>query len=294
LEEAALWLGATVINDDSDMNNLQVSKGRPLIMIAEEVATESTKDKSIYVTPYYIAKLLGVGGSFPGPCPGLLGTPFPPGMSAALKSFLLLVYSPSPRREMPESMQRASGGVSGVGDLDLAGSIFAVSGFGDTVSDCDCDAPSKSDIMAGVRYVGGHTAATMVEGLTTYLLCKVMSGDKYNIAKRWGAAKIRVVHWEWLLLCMTTGSAVEPFEEVCSASTGTGAGMSTGTGATLYATHTPVPIGGKASSNEGEFRPMAVSAVTVDLPESQASFNFYAHLSSQVTDSGNVSIHLIY
>jgi twin BRCT domain len=294
LKDAALWLGATIISADSDVNNLQETNDRKLIIIAEEVATESIADNHIYLSPYYISKLLGVSGSLPGPGAGPLGT-FPPGISDALKSFLILVYSPSPRREMSDSMQRFSGGMSGVGDVDLAGSIFAVSGFGDNDFDCDCDAPSKRDVMAGVRYIGGHTAATMVEGLTTHLLCKVMSGDKYNIAKRWGAAKIRVVHWEWLLLCMTTGTAVEPFEEVCcaSADTGLGMGLGVGTGATVHATHTPVPIGGKQYSNEGEYRPMAVSAVTVDVPESQASFNFYASLSSQVTDSGNVAISKI-
>jgi twin BRCT domain len=298
LKDAALWLGATILSDDSDVNNLQETNGRKSIIIAEEVATESTADNHIYISPYYISKLLGVRGSLPGPGAGLLGT-FPPGMSDALKSFLILIYSPSPRREMSESMQRGSGGMSGVGNVDLAGSIFAVSGFGDNDfdCDCDCDAPSKRDVMSGVRYIGGYTAATMVEGLTTHLLCKVMSGDKYNIAKRWGAAKIRVVHWEWLLLCMTTGTAVEPFEEVgCSSAdigvgmgVGVGVGVGVGTGATVHATHTPVPIGGKQYSNEGEYRPMAVSTVMVDVPESQASFNFYASLSSQVTDSGNVA-----
>ena len=254
-------------------------------MIAEEVVTGSIGDNVFLVSPYYISKLLGVCGSLPSPGPGPLGAQFPPGMSVALKSFLSIVYSPSPRREMTDSVQCTYGGVSGV--CDLAGSIFAVSGFADTDSDYDCDAPSKRDIMAGVRFIGGYTAATMVEGLTTHLLCKSMSGDKYKIAKRWGEAKIRVVHWEWLLLCMTSGTAVEPFEEVCCVGTemdlAMGMGMGMGTAATVHATHTPVSNGGEHTSNEEESRPMAV---TVDIPESQASFNFYANLSSQVTDSG--------
>jgi twin BRCT domain len=252
-------------------------------MIAEEVVTGSISDNVFLVSPYYISKLLGVCGSLPSPGPGPLGAHFPPGMSVALKSFLSIVYSPSPRRELTDSVQCTYGGVSGV--CDLAGSIFAVSGFADTDSDYDCDAPSKRDIMAGVRFIGGYTAATMVEGLTTHLLCKSMSGDKYKIAKRWGEAKIRVVHWEWLLLCMTSGTAVEPFEEVCCVVTemDLAMGMGMGTAATVHATHTPVCNGGEHTSNEEESRPMAV---TVDIPESQASFNFYANLSSQVTDSG--------
>lgn len=159
--------------------------------------------------------------------------------------------------------------------LALCGSIFAISGFGDSGN--ESGVPTKHDIAASVSVLGGYTACCMVEGITSYLVSETMSGGKYEIAKRWGDSKIRVVHWKWLMHCMVTGSALEPFEEDLSddAYQETASGEPT--------------LSDKCFGTEEELSPRGV-AVDQASQSQPAEFNFYASELSQAAGTLVVEI----
>ena len=238
----------------------------PMIVPASSTIQSGTITSRPFVSPYYVAKLLRSQGKISGP----FGVPFPSDMTNAMQSFLTSIYCPRPGRISPHSTTASN--------VNLFGCIFAISGFGDSVN--NCVVPSRRDIAASVSILGGHTAC-MVEGITSYLVCETMCGEKYKIAKRWGETKIRVVHWKWLMRCME-GAAVEPFEEdIVDDAAG-------------QLSPEVTVISDKCCADEGEVevdlspRGVAVEQRSQQLP---VEFNFYASEPSQATDTGDLMTH---
>ena len=160
-----------------------------------------------YITPYYISKLLRCEGILEGP----LGVPYPTSMSYDLTMFLNLIYHPIHHSKCTPVHSDHNKKVTNLRRTSLWGKIFAISGFNE-ISPCN-EVPCKYDIAAGVRILGGHTESCMVEGLTTHLICETMNGEKYKVAKKWGSSKIKIVHWKWLLECMSKWTTTKTFDD---------------------------------------------------------------------------------
>ena len=156
-----------------------------------------------YITPYYISKVLRCEGILEGP----LGVPYPSSMSHELSMFLNLIYHPIHRSKCTPVHSDHNNKVTSLWGISLWGKIFAISGFNE-ISPC-YEVPCKHDIAAGVRILGGHTESCMVEGLTTHLICETMNGEKYEVAKKWGSSRIKIVHWKWLLECLSKWTITE-------------------------------------------------------------------------------------
>ena len=203
MEKAATWLGSLALTNINDSKILENSNQQRLIMIVSEPHERILDDISCtYITPYYISKLLRCEGILEGP----LGVPYPSSMSHDLSMFLNLIYHPIHRSKCTPVHSDHTNKVT-----SLWGKIFAISGFNE-ISPCNV-VPCKYDIAAGVRILGGHTENCMVEGLTTHLICETMNGEKYNVAKKWGSSKIKIVHWKWLLECLSTWTITETFDD---------------------------------------------------------------------------------
>ena len=157
-----------------------------------------------HITPYCISKLLRCGSDLG----GVLDIPYPATISRDLSAFLDLLYRPIKRNRgncTPTHCDKKANATL------LWGKTFAISGFNELTPSNDI--PCKYDIAAGVYVLGGHTANCMVEGLTTHLICETMNGDKYNVAKKWGSSKIKIVHWKWILQCLSTWTVCDIFED---------------------------------------------------------------------------------
>ena len=265
------WLGATVVNvsdlKGKDKNSI------PMIASVSSTAQSGTITSRPFVSPYYVAKLLRSQGKLP----RAFGIAYPSDMPSAMQSFLTSIYCPRLRKISSDSITASY--------INLSGCIFALSGFGDSAN--DYVVPSRRDIAASVSILGGYTANCMVEGITSYLVCEAMCGDKYKIAKRWGESKIRVVHWKWLMQCMVEGKAVEPFEEDIIVDVAD------------ETVSDEIIISNKCCVDEVEVevelspRGVAVDQGSQPLP---ADFNFYASEHSQATDTGDdlFALHVVY
>ena len=214
----------------------------------------------IYVGPYFITKLLSVDG-------GLPYSPLDRSTSSAsntLQQYLEIIYSPPKVVEILD----ASGACIASGIAGLRCCIFTLDGF----SAEDTEDPSRLDIEEGIRMAGGYISDCMVEGLTSYLLCRKMEGEKYAAAKSWGPKTIQVVHWTWLLKCLLTWSVVEPRDEES------------------LTKHISNDIEIKVDDiNPDPSNPMHAPYVACEdesVPLSQLSFNFYASQTSQASFTG--------
>lgn len=187
------------------MNLETMNQHQKLIMI-ESKRHEKDEEDTLwdYITPYCISKLLRCGGDLG----GVLDIPYPGTISRDLSAFLNLLYRPitmNRGERTPVHCDRKADATL------LWGKTFAISGFNE-LNPCN-DIPWKYDIAAGVYVLGGHTANCMVEGLTTHLICETMNGDKYKVAKKWGSSKIKIVHWKWILQCLSTWTVCDIFED---------------------------------------------------------------------------------
>ena len=201
-------MGSLALPNINDLKILENSNQQRLIMIVSE-PHERISDNILctYITPYYISKLLRCEGILEGP----LGVPFSSSMSHDLSMFLNLIYHPIHRSKCTPVHSDPTNKVTSLRRTSLWGKIFAISGFNE-ISPCNV-VPCKYDITAGVRILGGHTESCMVEGLTTHLICETMTGDKYKVAKKWGPSKIKIVHWKWLLECLSKWTITETFDD---------------------------------------------------------------------------------
>lgn len=189
-----------------DFENIETMNQHQKLIMIESKRHEKDGEETIwdYVTPYCISKLLRCGGDLG----GVLDIPYPGTISRDLSAFLNLLYRPI----MMNRGERTPVHCDRNADASLLwGKTFAISGFNE-LTPCN-DIPCKYDIAAGVYVLGGHTANCMVEGLTTHLICETMNGDKYNVAKKWGSSKIKIVHWKWILQCLSTWTVCDIFED---------------------------------------------------------------------------------
>ena len=206
MEKAAIWLGSLALPDTKDFKNLEIMNQHQKLIMIESKRHEKDGEDTLwdYITPYCISKLLRCGGDLE----GVLDIPYPGTISRDLSAFLNLLYRPimmnQGRCTLVHCDRKADATL-------LWGKTFAISGFNE-LTPCN-DIPCKYDIAAGVYVLGGHTANCMVEGLTTYLICETMNGDKYKVAKKWGSSKIKIVHWKWILQCLSKWTVCDIFED---------------------------------------------------------------------------------
>ena len=245
MEEAAEWLGATILRNIPDENffnrntseeripnvsgytNLLATEKFIIVTIVTFSLSEYLRKKKtvIFVSPYFISKLLRANISIPDYHSFFEGR--------TEEYFQNLIYTPvsmAKSRDLMISRSDSFGDFSGLSPRsveisklnDLKGRIFAISGFIDYGPDSSFNIElndlskfnnlSKSDIIAGVTLLGGHVSRYLVENATSYLICKNMSGIEYETARKWGENKIKIVDWLWLLECVKNHKLFQTFE----------------------------------------------------------------------------------
>jgi twin BRCT domain len=189
-----------------DLKNIETMNQHQKLIMIESKRHEMDEEDTLwdYITPYCISKLLRSGGDLG----GVLDIPYPGTISRDLSAFLNLLYRPI---TMNQGRCTPVHGDTKVDATPLWGKTFAISGFNE-LTPCN-NIPCKYDIAAGVYVLGGHTANCMVEGLTNYLISETMNGEKYNVAKKWGSSRIKIVHWKWILQCLSTWTVCDIFED---------------------------------------------------------------------------------